>query len=79
MHSGRVAEHGGLVVSVTDDGGGVPEALGTRAFDRFARADESRSATGNGLGLALVKAVAERHEGTATLVPGGVRIEVPLR
>jgi signal transduction histidine kinase len=68
-----------LTLTVTDEGGGVPPALGARAFDRFARADESRSTTGNGLGLALVKAVAERHDGTAGLVPGGVEIEIPLR
>jgi signal transduction histidine kinase len=74
-----VVEHGRLSLTVTDEGGGIPPALGTQAFDRFARADASRSTVGNGLGLALVKAVAERHDGTAKLVRGGVTIEVPLR
>jgi len=72
-----VVEDGRLTLSVTDEGGGVPHVLGTRAFDRFARADTSRSTLGNGLGLALVKAVAEQHDGTATLIPGGVKVEVP--
>lgn len=74
-----VVEDARLTLSVTDDGGGVPPVLGTRAFDRFARASKSRSTLGNGLGLSLVKAVAERHDGTATLIPGGVKVEVPLR
>jgi signal transduction histidine kinase len=68
-----------LRLSVTDEGPGVPAALGDRAFDRFTRADESRSTRGNGLGLALVKAVAEAHRGTAALVPGGVVIDLPAR
>ena len=74
-----VIEDERLILTVTDDGGGIPAALGPRAFDRFARADESRSTVGNGLGLALVKAVADQHCGTATLIRGGVKIEVPAR
>jgi signal transduction histidine kinase len=66
-------------ISVTDQGPGVPEALGARAFDRFTRADASRTTRGNGLGLALVKAVAEAHRGTASLVQGGVVIDLPSR
>jgi signal transduction histidine kinase len=68
---------GRLRITVTDEGSGVPEALGARAFDRFTRADESRTTRGNGLGLALVKAVAEAHGGTAALVHGGVVIDLP--
>ena len=70
---------GRLRITVTDEGSGVPEALGARAFDRFTRADESRTTRGNGLGLALVKAVAEAHGGTAALVHGGVVIDLPAR
>jgi signal transduction histidine kinase len=73
-----VVEDGRLSLSVTDEGGGIPPALGTQAFDRFARADESRSTAGDGLGLALVKAVAERHDGIATLTRGGVTIDIPV-
>jgi signal transduction histidine kinase len=68
-----------LRLAVTDEGPGIPATLGARAFDRFTRADESRSTRGNGLGLALVKAVAEAHHGTAALVPGGVVIDLPAR
>jgi signal transduction histidine kinase len=66
-----------LRISVTDEGPGIPEDLGVRAFDRFTRADASRTTRGNGLGLALVKAVAEAHGGAATLVQGGVVIDLP--
>lgn len=65
-----------LRVSVTDEGPGIPLSLGERAFDRFTRADESRTTRGNGLGLALVRAVAEEHGGRASLVPGGVLLEL---
>lgn len=68
-----------LRLAVTDEGPGIPASLGARAFDRFTRADESRTTRGNGLGLALVKAVAEAHHGTAALVPGGVVIDLPAR
>ena len=68
-----------LRIAVTDEGSGVPATLGSRAFDRFTRADESRSTRGNGLGLALVRAVAVAHGGSAGLVPGGVVIDLPAR
>ncbi|NYI46585.1 signal transduction histidine kinase [Nocardioides aromaticivorans] len=66
-----------LRIDVTDEGGGIPTDLGVKAFDRFARADTSRSTPGNGLGLALVAAIARRNGGTAALVPGGIEIEIP--
>ncbi|MBM7801466.1 signal transduction histidine kinase [Curtobacterium luteum] len=57
-----------LELAVTDDGPGVPEAFLPQAFDRFTRADESRTTLGgSGLGLALVRGIAERGGGTATL------------
>ena len=36
-----------------------------RAFERFSRADEARAAPGNGLGLAIVEAIAQAHGGGA--------------
>lgn len=59
----------GLVLTVTDDGTGVPEDFLPRAFERFARADPSRRSVlgSSGLGLALVRGTAERAGGTATL------------
>jgi signal transduction histidine kinase len=63
-----------LTVEVVDQGPGIPAALGQAAFERFARADDARTTPGHGLGLAIVAAVAHRHRGTVTLIPGGVRL-----
>jgi signal transduction histidine kinase len=45
----------------------VPIADRERVLARFARLDEARSKPGNGLGLSLVRAVAEQHDGKLTL------------
>jgi two-component system OmpR family sensor kinase len=56
---------GWAVVSVTDDGPGIPEGLQPEVFERFARGDTSRSraAGSTGLGLSIVAAVVEAHRG----------------
>lgn len=62
-----------LRLSVEDTGDGLrPEQL-ERVFDRFYRADESRSREtgGTGLGLAIVKAIAEAHGGRVEARSGG--------
>lgn len=57
------------VVTVTDTGPGIPDALQPRLFERFARGDDSRSraAGSTGLGLAIVQAVVAGHGGTVTV------------
>ncbi|WP_324785678.1 HAMP domain-containing sensor histidine kinase [Streptomyces sp. H51] len=59
VHDGR------LRLRVTDEGPGFPPGFLPRAFDRFARAEASRTGEGSGLGLAFVQAVAVAHGGTA--------------
>jgi signal transduction histidine kinase len=58
-----------LVIEVVDTGAGIPEQDLDRVFERFARVDAARNrhAGGTGLGLAVVRAVAQAHGGTADL------------
>lgn len=67
---------GTVQLDVRDQGPGVPAELGESAFERFARADAARATPGHGLGLALVAAVATRHDGCAYLIDHGVRVEL---
>lgn len=67
-----------LTVTVSDEGPGFPEEFRDQAFDRFTRAETSRSTPGSGLGLALVQAVAQAHGGEAFL-DGGPGARVVLR
>ena len=75
---------GRVRVLVDDDGAGIPEADRERVFERFVRLDEHRArgeAGGAGLGLSLVRRIAERHHGTATVdtAPlGGARLVLDL-
>jgi two-component system, OmpR family, sensor histidine kinase MprB len=50
-------------VMVADQGHGISEVDLPRVFDRFYRSTESRGMAGSGLGLSIVKAVADRHGG----------------
>ncbi|HUO70269.1 MAG TPA: HAMP domain-containing sensor histidine kinase [Solirubrobacteraceae bacterium] len=73
-----------LRFAVIDDGPGIPAAERERIFERFHRTDpaRSRSAGGAGLGLAIVRAIAEAHSGQvrarATRDGRGARVELIL-
>nr|WP_237416623.1 HAMP domain-containing sensor histidine kinase [Halomonas sp. 22501_18_FS] len=56
-------EGGQAVLEVADSGDGVPDHEKENIFGRFYRVGKSRSQPGNGLGLSLVSAVVELHEG----------------
>jgi two-component system OmpR family sensor kinase len=75
-------EAGAAVLTVTDDGPGIPEELQHEVFERFARGDSSRSraAGSTGLGLAIVAAVVEAHGGAVEVAsrPGETRFTVRL-
>lgn len=71
-------------LAVDDDGPGIPEGDRERVFERFTRLQEGRGrdAGGAGLGLAMVRAIIERHGGTVTIATserlGGARFVVDL-
>ena len=73
-----------LVVSVTDNGPGIPPDLLPDLFERFTRADTSRSrttsASSTGLGLAIVDAVVAAHGGAVQVTsrPGLTRFAITL-
>ena len=68
-----------VVITVEDDGPGVPPELRERIFERFVRADGDRGGS-TGLGLAIVKAVAVAHGGDVVLEDAapGARFVVDL-
>ena len=74
---------GGAVVTVSDDGPGIPAELQDDLFERFARGDSSRArATGStGLGLAIVRAVVDAHDGSVSFESSEAgttfRVELP--
>lgn len=64
----KAASSGGQVrISVADEGPGMSEADLARASERFFRADAARNTPGAGLGLSLVQAIAQLHNGTLVL------------
>jgi two-component system, OmpR family, sensor kinase len=69
------------VLQVIDNGPGIPEALQSEVFERFARGDTSRSRKGGstGLGLAIVSAVVKAHNGTITVDSAPGRTEFTVR
>lgn len=76
------AKDGSVLVTVSDNGPGVPEEFQDKAFDRFARADSARSgaAPSTGLGLSIVQAIAQSHGARISLSsrPGSTRFSLEL-
>jgi signal transduction histidine kinase len=75
---------GATVLAVRDTGPGIPREESSRIWERLYRGDKSRSARGLGLGLSLVKAIAEAHGGRAEVenAPSGgavFRVFLPAR
>jgi len=86
---GARAVESGVVLSVEDQGPGIPPEHLAHVFDRFYKADTSRpfdreanasASGGSGLGLSIVKAIVERHGGAVTVRsrPGQTVFEVEL-
>lgn len=74
------SDGGRPTLSVRDTGPGIPESDRDRVFDRFVRLEASRHTPGSGLGLAVVRAVAQLHG--AEIVVGdaapGLMVEIGL-
>nr|MBA3776532.1 sensor histidine kinase [Betaproteobacteria bacterium] len=86
------SDSSGMVLSVTDTGPGIAPSERSRVFDRFHRGGSETSATrgqiggqvGSGLGLSIVKRIADAHGATITLDEGSggrglaVRVQFPI-
>jgi signal transduction histidine kinase len=70
---------GETILSVSDDGPGIPPEEFERVFKRFYRLERSRSTPGNGLGLSLVAAVARLHGASTRLIDNAPGLRVELR
>lgn len=73
---------GRVGLEVADEGAGIPESERDKVFQRFYRLESCRSSPGNGLGLSLVRAIAELHCAVVSLddnAPGLIfRIKFPV-
>ncbi len=71
---------GTIRLTLADAGPGIPDEAKERVFEPFHRLDPSRTKPGSGLGLALVRAIAEKHNGRVALRDNnpGLIVEVTL-
>lgn len=78
---GGKADERDLILTVEDDGPGIPPNLREDAVRRFTRLDKARTSSGAGLGLSLVKTIATLHEGNlrlGTSEAGGLLVTLRL-
>lgn len=70
-----------VLLQVSDNGPGIPAEERDKVFRRFYRLEKSRTTPGNGLGLSMVRAIAELHDATVSLSDNrpGLRIMVRFR
>lgn len=71
------SEH--VILEVCDNGPGVSASIRDKLFDRFYRGDQSRRSPGSGLGLSIVKAVADLHSATISLRENNPGLIVEVR
>lgn len=71
-------EEGKPVLSVSDDGPGIPEPEREKVLERLYRLDSSRHTQGNGLGLSLVDAVVRLHDASLLLQDAGPGLTVKV-
>lgn len=67
-----------FVLTLADDGPGIPPGEREKVFRRFYRVDSNRSGDGTGLGLSLVKAIVEFHTGTVELLDNAPGLKVVI-
>ena len=87
-NNGRISldvqvDHANAILSVSDNGIGIPENALPHLFERFYRADEvrSRAIEGTGLGLSIIESICIAHDGNImveNLLSGGCRFTVTL-
>lgn len=67
-----------FIIKISDSGAGITIADRDKVFTRFYRAEASRSMAGHGLGLSLVKAVVDAHNGKIKILDSEVGLSIQL-
>jgi signal transduction histidine kinase len=78
---GIAESNGSAVLTVTDDGPGIPPSEAERVFERFTQLDPARTDGGVGLGLAIAREIVTQHGGTIVVdqeYDAGARLVVTL-
>ena len=82
INVGAKLEKDNIILWISDNGPGIPDADKERVLERFTRLDISRNTQGTGLGLSLVNSSIKFHKGSISLLdsnPNGliVKLEIP--